>query len=118
MANVVDIWNFHKGELLAITLLAKNPDGSPLSSPATTAVTMTLARTVGGTPFVEFSTANGAITLSDAPTSTFGIQLVPSQTSALVEGKTYYYNIWTGIADAKILQAKGTIKLINSVEPL
>ena len=118
MANVVDILDFHKGELVEITLLAKNPDGGVLTNPAGATVVMTLCRTVGGAPFVEFSTVNGAVTLVDAPTSAFAIQLLPSQTSTLVEGKSYYYNIWTGVGDSKILQAKGTIKLLSSVEPL
>ena len=117
MATSVDITDFHKGELIQISLLAKNPDGTALDNAATTAIVMTIALTDDGAPDLEFSTTEGSITVTDAPTAEFAIALLPSDLTALGEGRRFYYNIWSGTGDARLLQVKGKFKLLNSVEP-
>lgn len=114
MPAIVDITEYHKGEHVEITFFAKDRDGTPLDNAATQTITMTVSETVSGAPIATFTTG-GDITLVDGPTAKFLISLSASDLNSLVEGKTYYYNIWSGTTQ-KTLQAYGKFVLQYSIE--
>lgn len=115
MPAIVDITEYYKGEHVEITFFAKNRDNTPLTNPASQTITMTIGESNSGVPSLTFTTASGDITLSDAPTARFLISLSASDLNTLVEGKTYYYNIWSGTTQ-KTLQASGRFVLQFSIE--
>jgi hypothetical protein len=118
MAANTDITGFFKGEVVDINFLAKNRDGSVISSPATATVSMTIGNNPVDEPSLTFSTATGEITLVSAPTGSFRIFLEPTDLVSLAEGKVYYYNIWTWqTSTEKTLQAYGRFVLQNSISP-
>jgi hypothetical protein len=114
MPSSVDITQYFKGEHVEITFFAKDRDNSPLDNAASATITMTVAETTNGAPFVTFSTASD-ITLVDAPTAEFLISLSATDLTPLMEGRTYYYNIWSGTTQ-KTLQAFGKFLLQPSIE--
>lgn len=119
MAANTDITGFFKGEVVDISFLAKNRDGSILSSAATATVSITIGLTPQGDPLLEYTTVTGEISLTSAPAGSFRILLDPTDLATLVEGKIYYYNIWTWqSAASKTLQANGKFILQNSIAPL
>jgi hypothetical protein len=118
MAAITDITGFFKGEVVDITFLAKNRDGTVLSSAGTATVLMTIGATPKDAPLLTFTTVSGEITLISAPAGSFRIIIDETDLSTLVEGKTYYYNLWTyQIVSDKTLQAYGKFILQNSVAP-
>lgn len=118
MAANTDITGFYKGEVVDITFLAKNRDGSVISSPATAVVSMTISGNPKDAPALTFSTATGKISLVSVPLGSFRILLEETDLDSLVEGKTYYYNIWTWQDPTqKTLQAYGKFNLQNSIDP-
>lgn len=119
MAANTDITGFYKGEVVDITFLAKNRDGSILNSAATATVSMTIGVTPKDEPSLEFTTVSGKITLVSAPAGSFRIYLDTTDLTTLVEGKVYYYNIWTWqTGTEKTLQAYGKFILQNSISPV
>lgn len=117
MATESNITEFHKGEYIEIILLAKDRDGSVISTPASQTMTFAIGDTPSGSPSLEFTTTAGDITLADVGTGEFTLQLTPTDLISLVENKTYYYNYWSEISsDQPLLQAKGQFKLLNSIE--
>jgi len=118
MSAQVDITEFYKGELLEANFLAKNRDNTPLTSPGSATVSMTISETLSGSPLVAFTTSTGQISLTDIPTASYLIRLSPTDLILLTENKTYYYNIWTWqTSTEKTLQADGRFILKNSIEP-
>jgi hypothetical protein len=118
MAANTDITGFFKGEVVDITFLAKNRDGSILSSAATATVSITIGLTPKGDPLLEFTTVTGEISLISAPAGSFRILLDTTKLASLTEGKIYHYNIWTWqSASSKTLQAQGKFILQNSISP-
>lgn len=115
MATETNIDQYHKGEYVEIDFFAKNRDGTALTNPASQVVTMTIGESVDGLPMLVFTTASGEITLTDAPTSKFTIGLSTANLEDLVEGRTYYFNIWVGTTQ-RTLQAFGKFILQNSIE--
>lgn len=114
MPAFVDITEYYKGEHVEITFFAKDRDNTPLDNAASQTITMTIGESVGGVPLLTFTTG-GDITLVDGPTAEFLISLSASDLTSLVEGKTYYYNIWSGTTQ-KTLQASGKFVLQYSIE--
>lgn len=119
MAANTDITDFYKGEVVDITFLAKNRDGSILSSAATAEVCMTIGLTPQGDPLHTFTKVTGQVTLISAPAGSFRILLNLTDIASIVENKIYYYNIWTwqNVSD-KTLQAQGQFSLLNAIAPL
>lgn len=115
MATELDIVEYHKGEYVEIDFFAKNRDGTVLTSPASQVVTMTIGETASGDPLLTFTTTGGKIVLTDAPTAKFTIGLLEADLTTLIEGRTYFYNIWVGTSQPT-LQAKGRFVLQNSIE--
>jgi len=117
MATSYDITDFHKGEFVQFTLLAKDRDDTVITTPASQTVTMTIGTTADGSLSWEFSTATGHITLTDESTGEFTISLTPSDLISVQENSTYYYNIWTELSPSQpLLQAKGKFRLLKSIE--
>lgn len=114
MATETDIIEFYKGEYVEIDFFAKNRDGSVLSSPSTQTVAFTVAETQEADPLLSFSTVD-KITLSDEATAKFTIGLLATDLTAMIEGRTYYYNIWVGTTQ-RTMQAKGKFVLQKSIE--
>jgi hypothetical protein len=109
------ITNFFKGESIELTVLAKNNDGTTLTDPADYSLLLTVGVNAGAVPFVEF---NSHYTLIDPPTATFNITVPNAELTDLLEGKTYYYNIWSqGLSGDPRLQCKGKIVLNKSIAP-
>ena len=118
MAANIDITGFYKGEVVDIIFLAKNRDGSVLTSPATATVSMTIGRNPKDSPNLTFSTSTSDINLISAVEGSFRIVLDEVDTSTIAEGRTYYYNIWTWQTPTqKTLQVFGKFILQNSVGP-
>jgi hypothetical protein len=118
MAANTDITGFFKGEVVDINFLAKNRDGSILSSAATATVSMTIGNNPIDSPLLTFQTGSAEITLTSAPAGSFRIFLDPTDLATLAEGKVYYYNIWTWQTPTeKTLQAYGRFVLQNSISP-
>ncbi len=115
MATKANIEGFHKGEYIEIVLLAKDRDGSVITTPASQLVSFTVGDTPAGTPSLTFTTVTGEVVLTDAPTGEFTVQLEASDLSTLLENRTYYYNLWSELSPSQpLLQAKGKFKLLNS----
>ena len=107
--------NFFKGETVELTVLAKNLDGTPLTNPADYSLIFTVGLTAEAIPFLEFPSN---YTLIDAPTAAFNITLTATELATMVEGRNYYYNIWSqGLTGDPRLQCKGKIVLNKSIAP-
>lgn len=117
MAKQQDITAFHKGETVVIDLAAKGRDGLTLPSAASYTARITFASTAGGVPVLEFA-ALPQVGLIDAAGAAWQFVLTAADLSALNEGVTYFYNLWTdnGSGDV-LLQAYGEFKLNTSIEP-
>ena len=109
MAIEEDIDTFHEGEGLALTLAAKNRDGSVITTPASQTITFEIATKKGGPASLTFN-SSPQVVLTDSGTGTWTIAPTASDLSTMTEGKTYYYNIRSqlGAADP-ILQKKGKL---------
>ena len=102
---------FHYGSLIEITLLAREPDGEVIASPASQVVTILFAETRGGAAVASFN-GSPQVTLQNANTGEYLIQLNASDYSALSEGTRYYYEIWTKLStNPPLLQVRGEINL-------
>jgi len=119
MATETNITEFYKGEYLQITFFAKDRNGAVIETPASQIITLTISDTPEGIPTHTFGTATGEITLTNATTGEFTIYLTAIKMATLLEGRSYYYNIWTGLsANQIVLQALGKLTLKKSVEPV
>ena len=114
MPALVDIIEYHKGEHVEITFFAKDRDGTPLDNAATANITMTIGESVEGAPILTFTTG-GDITNTDVPTAKYLISLSTTDLASLIEGRSYYYNIWSGTTQ-RTLQAYGKFLLKPSIE--
>lgn len=109
------ITNFYKGEAVEFTLLAKNPDGTVITTPLLQTLILTIGSSINGAPELEFDDKH---TVVDESLGKYQLLLSAANVSALVEGKTYYYNLWSKLAAADPrLQAYGKILLQKSIEP-
>lgn len=120
MATETDITEYHKGEYIRILLYTKNRTGSPTPSPETHTVVMTVSDTLNGEPLITYTEASGNITLSNATTAEYLIEIFEEDQTLLVEGRTYFYNIWNwsnSTPTVQNLQVKGRLILQNSIEP-
>ena len=92
----VNITEFYWGEPITLTLLAKDPDGTVITTPASQTIKMTIGRTKGGTALLDFDDKG---TLEDAGTGEFTVALAVSDySSTLTEGQTYYYSLWSQLS--------------------
>lgn len=114
MATIVHLQSSHKGEDLLIDLLAKDRDGSTLSSPASQTITLAIGRNPSAAPLLELT---AGWTLADAGTATFEGTFTETMLSSLDEGALYYYNIWSRLGTSSpLLQAKGQFKRLPAIE--
>lgn len=120
MATETDIVEYHKGEYISLLFYSKDRLGNPTPSAATNAVVMTISENQSGTPLLTLTAASGNVVLNNATTAEYIIQMFENDLSLLIEGRTYYYNIWnwnTATPTVQTLQAKGRLVLLNSIEP-
>ena len=106
---------FYKGETATITLLAKNPNGSVISNPTDQTIIITIGSSLNSDPILQF---NDRFVLEDVPTGNFSISLSDADMDSLVEGKVYFYNLWSKYltADPR-LQTYGKFVLQRSIKP-
>lgn len=119
MATETDITEYHKGEYIRILLYTKNRTGAATPNPETHAVSMTVGETPNGAPLVTFDEASGNIVLNNPATAEYLIEIFEEDQALLVEGRTYYYNIWNwsdSTPNVQNLQVKGKFILQNSIE--
>lgn len=119
MATETDITEYHKGEYIRILLYTKNRAGAATPNADIHTVAMTVSETVSGAPIVTFNQASGNITLNNPATAEYLIEIFEEDQALLVEGRTYYYNIWNwanATPDVQNLQVKGRLILQNSIE--
>lgn len=106
---------FYKGETATINLLAKNPNGSVISNPTDQTIIITIGTTLSSSPILEF---NDRFVLEDAPTGSFSVSLTDADMDSLVEGKVYFYNLWSKhLTDDPRLQTFGKFLLQKSIKP-
>lgn len=120
MATEASITEYHKGEYVRILFYAKNRAGEVLPNPSQHTVTMTVGESPEGSALLTLSTTNGKITLNNEATAEFIINIYEADQTNLVEGRSYYYNIWTwsdATPTVQSLQAKGDLILKSSIEP-
>jgi hypothetical protein len=107
---------FYKGEAVQITVMAKNPDGTVISNTASQTIIFTIGASVGAEPTLSF---DDRFSLEDGPTGEYSIDVSDADLTTLVEGKTYFYNIWTKhLTDDPRLQSYGKFVLQKSIAPV
>ena len=109
----MDINTTHKDEEVTVDILVQDANGNPIAAPALHAVSMVISDTGGG---AALGNTKYDFTLADSGTARFRRVLSPSDLSALTEGVTYHYNIWSKeTAKVPVLRDKGTISLLQSI---
>ena len=117
MANEVAINEYHKGEYIRILFYPKNNLGQPL--PAESSVAMTISETASGAPIKTFTEETGNVSYNNPTTGEYLIEIFKVDVADLVEGRAYYYNLWSWLDAAptvKSLQAMGEFTLKSSIE--
>lgn len=120
MATETSITEYHKGEYVRILFYAKNRAGEALPNAASHTIVMTVANDASSSPFLTLSTTDGDIVLNNESTAEFIINLYEADQVNMVEGRSYYYNIWSwsnSTPTVQSLQAKGDFILKSSIEP-
>ena len=113
-----NLLDFHIGETIRITVLAKERDGSVLDSPATATMSVHIALTAGDLAIHVFNTVP-EVTLTDEPTAEFAIVLPAATIPTILEGKVYRFDVFTTSSGGDILhQAGGALRLKPAVEPV
>lgn len=113
-ANADLLRKFAYGENIYIEFYGKNPNGSVLGS--TARITFTASDTDEGSPLVEEDTGGSHVSLSDAATGFWIINVPKTAYSTLKEGTSYFFNIWSDDGSDFQLQAKGRLRLNPSIE--
>lgn len=116
MGLVLDLLGFYAGETVQCSVLAKERDGSVLTSPATATMTMRIARTAFTVSLYEFNTTP-EITLTDVPTAEFTIFLPAATIPLLTEEVEYHYDIYTTSAGGDILHQVGGVLQLQGAIP-
>ena len=109
----MDITTRHKDEEVIIDILVQDDAGAAIANPALHTVSIVISSTAGGD---ALGSVKYDFTLADSGTARFRRVLSPTDLSALTEGTTYYYNIWSKESlTPPVLRAKGTISLLQSI---
>lgn len=119
MARTIEqIADFVDGETIAFSVLGRERGGTTaIASASTVTLTITIAERREGTPIYEFTNADPQITLADEPTAQWDVQLAPADIPNLVEGRSYWMDIWCTKASGEIIhQKKAHLTLRASVE--
>ncbi len=118
MGLAINLLEFHIGETIRITVLAKERGGSALASAATATMSVHIADSAASLAIHVFNTTP-EVTLTDAPTANFTIVLPVATIPTLLEGTVYRYDIYTTSSGGDILhQAGGALVLKPAVEPV
>lgn len=116
MAKTVDIDQFFFGESVEFDFYGKERSGAVLGTPASQIITMNIGKTPQGAAEVSVTTATSAITLSDATTGKWLVDVPHSSLSGLTEGKRYYYTITSNLSgEDPMVQAQGKFILKKAI---
>jgi len=115
MGTIANLMYFYAGETVRFTVLAKNRDGTVLTTPGSATMTVRISNKASEDSLYEFTTTP-EVTLTTSLTGLFTIVLPAATIPLCLEGQTYRFDIFTTLSGDVLHQAGGTFQYQGSVE--